>query len=466
LPLPNLHRHHIHQRRSIQLIIHHHLDLKGAAPRRLLCTGAETFYIQHMSADFLLPTEIPWADLVGKDLEECLYWLMHSLGAKDIQWRLGGTGGGASDGGRDLELVFSIPTPDGEMSKQKWWVEAKGRTNTVEPGVVKEAANNVVGRNDVDVLVVATNSLFSNATRDWVTEWQRGRPRPVVRLWDRHYLERLLSQHPEAAIRLFSKALSVQGKVEVVRSRFWNYTTYAGEPLLQELWQKRADIEWSDMAFIAVIASECANGDLAVHPWLGEVSSEQRLALLSTALENILYFCFRANDVGVSQDPYLSACAYMLLSALHIDDLSVVLDVLNRSWEGRTGDSKADEAMRRFAVTPIINALGNQLSDVCVDDCQRVSLDPRTLSKPEIETFWERLNPPSVGNEGERRRGRLMIEDGRRPCHVGLDLSTTVFCPLVRVEYDEGKLNVEETLQLFQQIIRARKPVVNVQKHR
>ena len=57
-----------------------------------------------MTADLVLPSEIPWLDLTGRDLEECLYWLLHGLGGRDLEWRLGGSGGGATDGGRDLEL--------------------------------------------------------------------------------------------------------------------------------------------------------------------------------------------------------------------------------------------------------------------------------------------------------------------------------------------------------------------------
>jgi hypothetical protein len=51
---------------------------------------------------WLLPAEIPFADLKARDLEECVYWLLDAMGAKDLEWRLGGAGGGAADGGRDL----------------------------------------------------------------------------------------------------------------------------------------------------------------------------------------------------------------------------------------------------------------------------------------------------------------------------------------------------------------------------
>ena len=43
-----------------------------------------------MPERFFIPTEVPWQDLKGKDLEELLYWLFDSMGAKDLEWRVGG----------------------------------------------------------------------------------------------------------------------------------------------------------------------------------------------------------------------------------------------------------------------------------------------------------------------------------------------------------------------------------------
>jgi hypothetical protein len=55
------------------------------------------------TTEWILPASIPFADLKGKDLEESVYWLLDAMGAKDLEWCTGGTGGGAADGGRDLE---------------------------------------------------------------------------------------------------------------------------------------------------------------------------------------------------------------------------------------------------------------------------------------------------------------------------------------------------------------------------
>lgn len=133
-----------------------------------------------MEQNLILPSEIPWADIKGADLEVLLYWLFDSIGAKDLEWRIGGKGAGSSDQGRDLELVFFTPSPDGTLSKQVWWVEAKGRSGTVEPIAVHEAVLNSAGKKNVEVLVIATNTNFSNQTRDWIKQWQIDNVRPVV----------------------------------------------------------------------------------------------------------------------------------------------------------------------------------------------------------------------------------------------------------------------------------------------
>ena len=102
----------------------------------------------------MLPEAIPFADLKRKDLEECVFWLMDAMGAKDLEWRLGGTG--ASDGGRDLEAQFYASGADGEIESQRWWIECKGRKGTVEPDEVKSAVNNALAKEGLDYLVVAT----------------------------------------------------------------------------------------------------------------------------------------------------------------------------------------------------------------------------------------------------------------------------------------------------------------------
>src|ERR1700731_1558686 len=219
------------------------------------------------SKEWVLPASIPFADLKGKDLEECIYWLFDAMGAKDLEWRTGGRGSGAADGGRDLEAHFYTPGADTEIESQSWWIECKGRTGTVEADEVRSAVINAQAKAGLDYLVVATNSQFSNPTRDWVKEWQATHPRPKVKLWDHAQLERLLSRHPEVVLRLFSQALSLQGRFQAMESRFWNRLEFVTPKTLGDLWKEREEIEFTAMGLFAAIVNEFANGSITYRPW-------------------------------------------------------------------------------------------------------------------------------------------------------------------------------------------------------
>lgn len=76
--------------------------------------------------EWVVPASIPFDELKAKDLEECVYWLLDAMGAQDIEWRVGGEGGGAADGGRDIEAKILAQTDEGDLSPQTWWFECKG----------------------------------------------------------------------------------------------------------------------------------------------------------------------------------------------------------------------------------------------------------------------------------------------------------------------------------------------------
>ena len=62
---------------------------------------------------WLLSTQIPFDELKGRALEECLFWLVDGIGAREIEWRIGGSGGGAADGGRGIKGRFLVPEAAG-----------------------------------------------------------------------------------------------------------------------------------------------------------------------------------------------------------------------------------------------------------------------------------------------------------------------------------------------------------------
>jgi restriction endonuclease len=166
-------------------------------------------------------TRVPWDSVTGIQLEELLYGLLDAMGASSLAWRAGSSKGvTATDGGRDLEAVFDRPSPDGELDRQRWWIESKGRTNTVERGAVQQAVLDASARSDIDILVIATNSRFSNPTRDWVTERASSYTRPVVKLWDRDNLDRLVRMYPTVVARVLPDALSDEERLRLLVARF------------------------------------------------------------------------------------------------------------------------------------------------------------------------------------------------------------------------------------------------------
>lgn len=380
-----------------------------------------------MAHPLILPSEIPWADIKGSSLEELLYWLFESMGAKELEWRIGGKGAGTSDQGRDLELVFFTPSPDGTLSKQVWWVEAKGRSGTVEPSAVRDAVLNAAGKADVEVLVVATNSNFSNPTRDWVKEWQRTNRRPVVKLWERTELENLCSKNPLAVVRLYSKALSPQGRLEVAKSRLWDYATFTDEPALERLWRERSSIEVDEQALFALAASELANGDLNSRAWAAIVPDNVLAAALCNGLINFFYLVLRASERGYRQEPIIRAISYLLLASLDRFGEEAVGNLLASVWDDVDGKSYTPE-MRQIILEPVAGYLQSELKDVCAKKCSRVMTDLEILKDDELESYWQRLRITETSKEKSKRI--LTIEKTTDPCGVGLDLTQHDGCPL------------------------------------
>lgn len=405
--------------------------------------------------DFVIPSQIPWERLKGSELEECLYWLIDSMGGKDLEWRVGGKGSGTADQGRDLECSFYMSNPEGDLSRENWWIEAKGRTSTVEPSEVKEAVLNAAGRNEIDVLVIATNTQFSNPTRDWLREWQHNHPRPRVRLWEKATLERLCSKHPAVAARLFSEALSTQGRLELARSRLWNYSLLTDEPTLRQLWEDRESLTWAPESLLAVIVSDCGTGNICARPWATVMTAEDLLLVLATGLLNFLYLVFRADAAGTRQRPFIQALSYITLAALDRLDSDSVVKFLETMWEKLGGRAYPCD-VRELILKPVLGTLVREIEDVCVSDCSRVSRDLVGLKSEDIDQYWDRLLEPGPEEKDEKPRPILHIEAHAEPCKVGFVVDKKRPCPICRL--DEPEKDLSGAMTVLKKIVRARKP--------
>lgn len=403
-------------------------------------------------AGFVIPSEIPWEHLLGKDLEESLYWLLDSMGARDLEWRVGGVGQGAPDQGRDLQASFYMADPSGQLERTTWWIEAKGRKGIVPSSAVKKAALDAAGNDAIDVLVVATNSTFSNPTRDWVANWQSMHPRPKVKLWAREDLERLVSQHPQVVIRLFSKALSPQGQVEVMKERFWRFTHYTDEPTLASLWKQRSTLDFDLLTLIAATASEFANGSITDRAWPLLKDQEVRINLLLSSLANSMSFMLRADEAGIRQEPYIQAMAYLMMLSLQALEPEALLSEIEAAFAQSFGGQS--QLIQRIFLTSVTEQLRAELRDVCASDCRRVMMDPVELGQEGVEKYWDRNRLKEFDTEKDSHQF-LIVEDKRASCKVGFPLGSEHTCPLTNSDCTATAL---DALRVFRAVLAARVP--------
>jgi hypothetical protein len=410
---------------------------------------------QAKDVDWVLPASIPFAELKARDLEECIYWLFDALGAKDLEWRTGGTGGGAADGGRDLEAHFYTPTIDDELEPQTWWIECKGRSGTVEKSEVQEALNNSLAKEGLDYVVIATNTQFSNPTRDWVKEWQKNHKRPKVKLWDSEQLERMLSKHPSVVLRLFSDALSLEGRLRAMESRFWNKLEYSPRSLLEEIWKSRREIEFTAMALVAAIASEFANGDITNRPWGAILPSAALIEVLHMGLLNTPYLAIRSSKAGTDQTPIMRTAAYLIMTMLREHKEKSVADFVEQSLF-RGNVTETPDNVKELLLLPILHQIQSELQDVCSSDCSRMSSSKTATlrgERDEIEMYWERFEEGEDTPDEEESKW-LLLENHGAPCKVGFKLNKDIGCPLFRI--DPTPHNLEEFLGVVKRVVEAR----------
>jgi len=418
---------------------------------------------EETNKEWVLPAAIPFDDLKGKDLEEVLYWLLDAMGAKDLEWRVGGTGGGAADGGRDLEAVFHVSNGS-ELVPQTWWIEAKGREKTVEASEVKEAANNAMARKSLDVLVIGTNTQFSNPTIDWVREWQNTHPRPRVLLWDKAQLERMLSRQPDVVLRLFSQSLSLKGRLKALESKFWNKLEYVPQSTLLELWNGKDSLKFDSMSSFALMCNEFVNGSINERPWALELDNESLIEAFQIGLLNTHYLATRASNAGVDQLGFTRALAYLLLRTLEIIPLETISTIIDECVY-RGNKDKMPLNVRNYLVGPLIDQALSEIQDICTSDCRRISTIQKTSmahQKDELENYWMRFEKGSVIEPKEKKSHFLLIESHDAKCNVGYQLNEKVGCPLFRLEPDAD--NAMEVIAVLKAVAAFRKQEAAVKR--
>ncbi|MFF3653312.1 restriction endonuclease [Streptomyces sp. NPDC002181] len=405
-------------------------------------------------------TRILWEKVSGLQLEELLYGLLDAMGANRLVWRAGSTSGiTASDGGRDLEAVFDRPGPDGELDRQTWWTECKGRSSTVERGAVQQAVLDASARAELDVLVVATNSRFSNPTRDWVDERTRAFARPMVRLWDRDQLDRLVQRYPTVAARYLPNSLSDEERLRMLVMRFQELGEEPTALDLQFFWKRR---DWLTVLESSLLSEAVAMFLYAEgiqiprqRPWWQLLTEPDTPAALVTALVNLPSWLGKADMARPLESMRVWAASSRILNAsllLLPEDLAAPLtcDI----WEFVTGGEEIKEDSQQLqlwhdsVLIPALAFARNDLLEPCAQDCSRVTADsPHEVNSLGGVEVWDLL----VAGGQKEPDSFLVIESLGEPCTVGADVSDG--CPLVV----SNKVTPENIVQSLQRVLKFRK---------
>ncbi|MFJ7985654.1 restriction endonuclease [Streptomyces sp. NPDC096351] len=393
--------------------------------------------------------DIPWQTIKGKALEELLFELLGAMGGVDVTWRTGGVGDGASDGGRDIEAAFIHPTPDGDVEREKWWIEVKGRVKSLEPIAVKSAVLNAAGNESVDVLVIASNSVFTNPTRDWVEGWQRTHRRPRVRLWDHTVLDKLVQKNPVVSARVIPDIIQGKERLALLVEQFEQVGRI---PLEEDL-----DYFWSNQHWVTeprevscLTYAEVVLGDLTQRPWGAILDDSHAIDIAIQALVALPMTMVRtkvlAGAKATSASAYLMQCALPNISANGVSMLLTnPFEILDGGWDKL---SRSPDGWQRHIIRPIWGRLKGELLDACSRDCVRISVDPGMIlgDDPRGPRYWRRFNPELPVKDDRS----IIIEYNEKPCAVGFDLQGRQ-CPLFEAD---GMEDSSATIQEIEEVSR------------
>ncbi len=388
-----------------------------------------------MSATSLvIPTDIPWAEFKGTALEELLYWLCDAMGAQDLEWRAGAATGTSRDRGRDLEATFHVPEPGGTLRAERWWIQAKGRKDTVPPGAVRDAVVDVYGQGAADVLVIATNTRVSNDTRDWVAEFQRQHPRPSVRLWEQPDLERMLLDHPSVVARVAPDALSLEGQMAAATAAYWNRGQLPSHGQLDRFWESRTKLSFSSDDLLTVIVGEAARDGLLQHPWAAELDVEAVAAALTLGLVNVVAFLSRLERGGHDTEPLRLALVHLIVAGLVRLPAEAVAGLVEDPWQffenASVPDDETKDKVRRYLIEPIVHRVRTYLGSACMADCERLygELEREPAGAPEAR-WYEFLHSGNARPSGYREASPILMEIEDAVCRAGLPLDAEHGCP-------------------------------------
>ena len=207
-----------------------------------------------------------FTDITAVEFENLVFHLLDEMGFSNLQWRKGGEGNSATDGGRDLEATFWSVQPSGSK-EQRYWFEVKYRSGQLEKSQVQNTILNAAGNNSKDNVIIVTNKTISNPTLDWVNQFQSAHKIPTVTIWQGHDLELLLRKNPRTLARFLPTSLAFSGRCKVIESKFSNLLILPSGSELRELWEHKDEFYDNSFLTLAACLAEVSYGDVIDQPW-------------------------------------------------------------------------------------------------------------------------------------------------------------------------------------------------------
>lgn len=411
-----------------------------------------------------IPTGIDYSKLTARDLEECTYWILHSFNPSNLDWRLGGKGSGAADGGRDIEASFTTTHPDNDVEIVKWWIECKGRASTINPSDVKEVVLNAQARIDVDILVIVTNSTFSNNTKDWIINFQKTHPRPKVKLWDCSHLERIISSNAILMHRINSGVLSEQTKMKLAVASFQERGIYIHPVIADRLWRQSNFSEIDHIELANLTLNEAIMSQLHIRPWAQRSNPNTINTSIAHILLNTHYYASVLGFDAIEPDgPIDSALGHLLItSVIQSPPIAIHEHVLSVIKASATTPKLNDRAASYFG--DIIKSEALKIAKECSEHCTRISISGPMRKAGEKfvhiddktdRSYFDQFIPTPIekNNDLPLDREHLIIAHRDGTCALDIPLKNFHMCPIIDASNED--IDNIKSLEIIKTVVQA-----------
>ena len=342
-----------------------------------------------------------------------------------------------------MECEANIIERDGSIRTEKWWIEVKYRTNTLERRKVMEILMNAVVNPDVDVICIATNNVITNPTKDWINMFkeQQNITKKIV-IWEGHYLEKTIKDNPSLIYRFFPSTLTLKGRFNVIYTRFFSYLQLPSGTDLIDLWENKQNLNFSPKTVLPIILAEATFGDLVVRQWGLWIEKDLLLDTFIIGLLNIIYLINKCEALNKDSLFIMEGMVYLLLSNLlnfKAEEITERIDIniLHNLFKNNQEESEKPYGLIQIILEPIIFNICLKLLEVCDQNyvCKKLSLGSDNKNEY-IKKF--------IPNEINENKPLLIIQNLKENCKFDLEIPHNK-CPLMYIQ-DNRKITDKNSL--------------------